>query len=72
MEVILQGCLCLARAREEAKLMDQYDYLVVNDDLNACVEEIHRLVMRERLRMQENLDFVEKIRGELDEMTSGK
>ena len=52
--------------------MDQYDYLVINDDLNACVEEIHRLVMRERLRMQENLDFVEKIRGELDEMTSGK
>ena len=69
MEVILQR---LARAREEAKLMDQYDYLVINDDLNACVEEIHRLVMRERLRMQENLDFVEKIRGELDEMTSGK
>ncbi|HIS25444.1 MAG TPA: guanylate kinase [Candidatus Pullilachnospira intestinigallinarum] len=61
-------CARLARAKEEAKLMDQYDYLIINDDLNACVEEIHQLVMREHLRMEENLDFVSRIRQELKDM----
>ena len=28
------------RACEEAEGMDYYDYLVVNDDLNMCVEEM--------------------------------
>ena len=65
MEVIQER---MGRAAEEAGLMDQYDYLVINDDLDACVEEIHRLVMRERLRMEANQDFVGRIRQELEEM----
>lgn len=27
------------RAKEEALEMDQYDYLIINDDLQECVEE---------------------------------
>ena len=68
MEVIRER---MSRAAEEAGLMDQYDYLVINDDLDARVEEIHRLVMRERLRMDANQDFVDRIRQELQEMKDG-
>lgn len=32
---------------EEAEGMDYYDYLVVNDDLNMCVEEMHMIIQGE-------------------------
>ena len=34
----------LARAVEEAEQMIHYDYLIVNDDLDECVEEVHSLI----------------------------
>ena len=32
----------LARAAEEASGMEAYDYLLINDDLDRCVEEMHQ------------------------------
>ena len=32
------------RAKEEAEGMDKYDYLIVNDVLAECVEEVHRII----------------------------
>ncbi len=57
----------LARAKEEADGMDRYDYLLINDDLDACVEEMHRIIQAQHARMSNNRRFVEKIRGELAE-----
>ncbi len=57
----------LARAREEAEGMECYDYLLVNDDLDACVEAMHRIIQAQHARMSNNRRFVEKIRGELAE-----
>lgn len=34
----------LARAKEELKEQDKYDYVVVNDDLDNTVKEIYRLI----------------------------
>lgn len=34
----------LARAAQECAYMDQYDYIVINDDLDVCVEQIHGLI----------------------------
>ena len=31
----------LKRAVEEAEFMDRYDYILVNDDLETCVQEMH-------------------------------
>lgn len=58
----------MARAAEEALLMDRYDYLIINDKLEECTETIHQLVQREHLRMSANLDMVGKIKKELEEM----
>ena len=57
----------LARAKEEAEGMDRYDYLLINDDLDACVEEMHRIIQAQHARMSNNRRFVEKIRAELAE-----
>ena len=34
----------LKRASQEAMYMDQYDYILVNDNLETCVEQMHQLI----------------------------
>ncbi len=43
--------LRLRTAREETAAADEFDHTVVNDDLNACVDEIERILAAERSRM---------------------
>ena len=62
MEVIASR---MERAREEAEGMDQYDYLVVNDVLEDCVEEVHQIIQGEHRKSFRNIDFIEKMRKEL-------
>lgn len=54
----------MSRAGEEAEGMDAYDYLVVNDDLDECVERMHQIIMSEHFRMERNTAFVQKIKEE--------
>ena len=53
------------RAIEEAEYMDQYDYLVVNDELYVCVEEMHHLIQGEHERCFRNQTFIEHMKREL-------
>lgn len=62
MEVILSR---MERAREEAKGMDRYDYLVINDVLEDCVDEVHKIIQGEHRKSFRNMDFIEKMRQEL-------
>lgn len=55
----------LSRAVEESEGMEQYDYLVVNDDLEMCVEEVHSIIQREHRKMKYNMCFVKGIKEEL-------
>ena len=34
----------MARAKEESAYMKEYDYVVINDDLDECVENVHQLI----------------------------
>lgn len=58
----------LKRAVTEAEYMDQYDYLLVNDDLDTCVEEMHKLIQSQHARTSENLSFIAQMRQELKEL----
>lgn len=55
----------LKRAEEEAKGMDRYDYLIINDELNTCVEEVHRIIQGEHRRSFRNREFIENMKREL-------
>lgn len=55
----------LKRAVEESEGMEEYDYLVVNDDLDTCVEQMHRIIRGEHLRTSRNEAFIEKMKEEL-------
>ena len=55
----------MKRAIDEAEGMDHYDYLVINDDLQECVEEMHNIIQEEHNRTFRNKDFIERIKREL-------
>lgn len=56
------------RACEEAEGMDRYDYLIVNDDLDECVEEMHRIIQGEHCRSFRNAKFMKEIKEDLERL----
>lgn len=55
----------LSRAVEEAQGIESYDYLVVNDDLDECVEEVHSIIRNEHYRVTRNLSAIYDMRNQL-------
>jgi guanylate kinase len=49
----------LRRARDEIRLIEKYDYLVINDDIDSAVERINTIVEAESLKPRRNLDLIE-------------
>lgn len=56
----------LKRAVEEAEYMEQYDYLIVNDKLEQCVEELHQVIQSEHFRSTRNFRFIQNMKEELE------
>ena len=56
----------LRRAVEESRGMDKYDYLLINDDLEECVDTLHETIRCERMRTSRNHDFVSRIQKEAE------
>ncbi len=61
----------LARAVEESEGMEAYDYIVVNDDLETCIDEIHRLVDAARRAPVRRKKLIREIRTELQDFAKG-
>lgn len=71
----------LKRAVEESKGIEEYDYLVINDDLLDCTKRLHGIIMNERNNQKSgnaqytvsaNLVFVDKMRKELNSFSKGE
>lgn len=62
----------LSRAVEESKGIERYDYFIVNDDLNRCVECVHHIIQGEHNRVFRNLELIENIKTELKSFQKGK
>lgn len=58
----------MSRACEEAEGMDQYDYLIINDDLDTCVEEVHQIIQGEHRRSFRNASLIASMKTELKEL----
>ena len=54
----------LARAAQECAYMDQYDYIVINDDLDVCVEQIHGLIQARSLSFVNQQGQIATMKGE--------
>ena len=59
----------LLRARKEAEGVEAYDYLIVNDVLEECVQNMHGIISQEHFRMSRNLEAIDEMRRELGNFT---
>ncbi len=71
----------LKRAVEESEGIEAYDYLVINDDLNACTDRLHTIITNERTnrmdenkkyRVSSNLEFINQMRKSLQGFSKGE
>lgn len=59
-------CQRLKRAAEEAEGIEQYDFIIINDKLEECVQEMHALIRAAHYTPLRNEELIENIRKELD------
>lgn len=64
--------LRLSRAWQEAQGVEQYDYFVINDVLDDCVEEVHHIIQNEHARVFRNQELIDTIKSELKEFSKGE
>ena len=62
----------LKRAVEESRGMEEYDYLLVNDDLETCVTELHQIMECEHRRAAVNQELIDHIRRDLASFVEGE
>lgn len=60
--------LRLRRACEEAEGIGNYDYVVINNELEACVGQVHGILLAEHQRTVRNAKFLEDMKKELREL----
>ncbi|MBQ2053632.1 MAG: guanylate kinase [Eubacterium sp.] len=58
----------IARAAEEAKSMESYEYIVINDDLEECVDTVNSIVVSQACKKENRTEFLIGIKRQLDEM----
>lgn len=62
----------MKRAVEEAEYIEKYDYMVVNDDLNTCMEEIHSIIENCHRIPSNNEVFIAQMKEELKAISKGE
>ncbi len=56
----------MQRAAQEALGIEKYEYIVVNDNLEKCVDEVHRIIIAAHNAPHRNREFIDNIRRELE------
>ena len=62
----------LQRAIEEAEDIEAYEYIVINDDLEICVDEMHQMILASHNAPTRNLKFIENMRNDLIDLSKGE
>lgn len=62
----------LNRAAKEAEGIEEYDYILINDNLEACVKKLHEIVNVARSAPYRNEEFIENIRAGLKALAKGE
>ena len=53
----------MARAKAEISHWGEYDYIVINDDIDACFEEVRGILQAERLKRKRQTGLIDFVRG---------
>ena len=59
----------LRRAAEEGDGIEQYDYILVNDEVESCAMRMHGLIQAAHARVGNHLEFIRNMRDDLKAQT---
>lgn len=62
----------MAISSKESHLMNNYDYLIINDVLEDSVNKVHNIIQCEHARTARNGDSIKKMQEELKEFSKGE
>ena len=62
----------IQRADEEVEWIQKYDFLVINDKLDECVDNLHNIIMSAHNAPIRQQELIEKIKKELDQISKGE
>lgn len=62
----------LAKAAVEAEHIDQYDYIVINDEVESCVDNLKQLIDAEHQRTQFNQTKIHELQKDLQKYKKGE
>lgn len=62
----------LLRAAGEADGVEDYEYIIINDDLQACVSQIHGIVQAAKSATARNTQLIHDIRKEIGDLSKGE
>lgn len=58
----------MKRALEESESMSEYEYIVINDDLDTCIRTVHGIIEAKRCERENNTEFISRIQSELRQL----
>lgn len=62
----------LSRACEECEGVESYDYLIINDELEACVSQVHSILQNEHTRLFRREAFINEMKQSFTEYAKGE
>lgn len=64
-------CGRMKRAIEEADVVDSYDFILLNENLEDCIRETHEIIQNEKYSVSRNTEFIKQIKDELVRLSKG-
>lgn len=62
----------LSRASEEAKGMSEYDYILINDVIEECVDNMHNIIQSQHDAVKNRQEFIKEITEEIAVFKKGE
>ena len=62
----------MKRAVEESEGIENYDYIVINDQLDECAAQMHEIIRAEHMRPYRRIDYIDHLRKELKALVKGE
>ena len=62
----------LERAAQEAQEMGSYEYIIVNDDLDTCVKQVHELIQSAHCNKSHNTAFIKELQQDMNCFLKGE
>lgn len=62
----------LKQATVEVSFMDKYDYLLINDEIESCVDKLHNIIQSEHNRVNRNIEKINVLREDMKIFSEGE